>query len=162
MTVYTEQDFQDVKRQKNKRLLLFFIPAVLLAAGVIMSFILRIKLLTMGLTIVLGAYCIFTFELYLAPVIAYGKHIDNALHGRTRSLTGAFKEIDQTSVVRDGVKYFPMLLSVGDMDDPEDDRLYYYDCNLPIPDWQAGEMLTVTAHDKALTAWTRANDAKGA
>ena len=40
------------------------------------------------------------------------------------------------------------MLSVGNMDDPEDDRLFYYDANLPLPDWQHGDMLIVTAHDR--------------
>ena len=42
------------------------------------------------------------------------------------------------------------------MENPEDDRLFYYDANLPRPDWKIGEMLTVTAHDKSLGAWERA------
>ncbi len=155
--MYTQTDYNEIKRQKNKRLILFLVPAALLLAGVVVSFVFRVKFLTMGLTIVLGAYTIFFYELLIAPVAAYQKHIDDALRGRTRSLTGAFKEIEQTSVVRDGVKYYPLLLNVGDMESPEDDRLFYYDCNLPIPDWKAGETLTVTAHDKAMTAWQRAN-----
>ena len=63
--------------------------------------------------------------------------------------------MEEIAVDRDGVKYYPMMLSVGNMDDPEDDRLFYYDANLPRPDWKCGEMLTVTAHDKALGAWAR-------
>ncbi len=154
--MYTSDDYQDIRQQKNKRLILFIVPAVLLLAGVVVSFIFRIKYLTMALTVVLGAYCIFCYELLVAPVAAYEKHIADALHGRTRSLTGAFKEIDSASVVRDGVRYYPLLLNVGDMDSPEDDRLFYYDCNLPLPDWKKGDLLTVTAHDKAMTAWERA------
>ena len=52
--------------------------------------------------------------------------------------------------LRDGVKYYPMMISVGDMENPEDDRLFYFDANLPRPDWKTGEMLTVTAHDKSM------------
>ena len=151
--MYTEADFQEITQQKNKRMLLFFIPAALLLAGVVVSFIFRVKYLTMGLTVLLGAYAIFFWEMSIAPLIAYQRHIDTALRGRTRSLTGAFKEIETTDVVREGVRYFPMLLNVGDMNDPEDDRLFYYDRNLPVPDWKTGDKLTVTAHDKAMTAW---------
>ena len=49
-----------------------------------------------------------------------------------------------------------MTLNGGDMESQEDDRLFYYDANLPRPDWKRGEQITVTAHDKALGAWTRA------
>lgn len=155
--VYTQDDLLSIKRQKTKRMVLVAIPAVLLFAGVIVSFIFRVKYVTMGLSVVLGAYIIFFYELFVAPVAAYQKHIDNALNGRTRSLTGAFKEMESTAVMREGVRYYPLLLNVGDMDSPEDDRLFYYDCNLPLPEWKTGDLLTVTAHDKAMTAWVRAS-----
>ena len=89
-------------------------------------------------------------------MIAYGRHLDEVLHGRVRTLTGAFKEMDEGTVVREGVTYHPMLLSVGDMDSPEDDRLFYFDANLPRPDWQRGEKLTIVSHDKAVGRWERA------
>ena len=48
------------------------------------------------------------------------------------------------------------MINVGVMEDEKDDRLFYYDANLPRPDWQAGETLTITAHDKSVGAWERA------
>lgn len=154
--MYTEQDYQDIRGQIRQRSFALGIPAVLLLAGVIASFVFRVKPLTMGLSVLLGVFCIFGYGMLLYPVIAYGRHLDEVLHGRVRSTTGAFKEMEEQAVMRDGVKYYPMMLSVGDMENPEDDRLFYYDANLPRPDWKVGEMLTVTAHDKALGAWERA------
>ena len=154
--MYTEQDYADICGQLKRRRLGLGVPACLLLAAVIVSFIFRIKWLTMALSVLLGAGCIFCYGLLLSPVIAYRKHLDEVLHGRVRSTTGAFKEMETQIVMRDGVKYYPMMISVGDMEDPEDDRLFYYDANLPRPDWKVGEMLTVTAHDKALGAWARA------
>ena len=154
--MYTEQDYQDIRGQIRQRSFALGIPAVLLLAGVIASFVFRVKPLTMGLSVLLGVFCIFGYGMLLYPVIAYGRHLDEVLHGRVRSTTGAFKEMEEQAVLRDGVKYYPMMLSVGDMENPEDDRLFYYDANLPRPDWKVGEMLTVTAHDKALGAWERA------
>ena len=81
----------------------------------------------MGLTILLGAFMIFSYGLLLYPVIAYGRHLDEVLHGRVRQLTGAFKEMEEGAVVRDGVQHYPMTLNVGDMESQEDDRLFYYD-----------------------------------
>ena len=154
--MYTEQDYQDIRGQIRQRSFALGIPAVLLLAGVIASFVFRVKPLTMGLSVLLGVFCIFGYGMLLYPVIAYGRHLDEVLHGRVRSTTGAFKEMEEQAVMRDGVKYYPMMLNVGDMENPEDDRLFYYDANLPRPDWKVGEMLTVTAHDKALGAWERA------
>lgn len=155
-TVYTEQDYADICAQEKQRKLLLIIPSAVLLAGIIVTFVFRIKWLTVGLSLVLGAGLIFCYGLLISPVTAYRKHLHNVLHGRTRQTTGAFKEMEEVAVDRDGVKYYPMMLSVGNMDDPEDDRLFYYDANLPRPDWKTGDMLTVTAHDKALGAWVKA------
>ena len=154
--MYTEQDYTDIRAQLKKRWLALGIPAAVLLAAVIASFVFRIRWLTMTLSVILGAFCIFSYGMLLSPVIAYSRHLDEVLHGRVRSATGAFKEMEAQPVMRDGVKYYPMMISVGDMENPEDDRLFYYDANLPRPDWKAGEMLTLTAHDKSLGAWKRA------
>ena len=124
--------------------------------AVIVSFVLRIRWLTIVLSVLLGAFCIFSYGMLLSPVIAYRRHLDEVLHGKVRSTTGVFKEMENQPVMRDGVRYYPMMISVGDMENPEDDRLFYYDANLPRPDWKMGETLTVTAHDKSLGAWVRA------
>lgn len=154
--MYTEQDYADIRAQLKRRCIALGIPALIVLAGVIVLSVFRLKILTMALTIVLGAYCIFVYSMLLHPVMAYRRHLDHVLHGRVRTLTGAFKEMEEGTVIRDGVHYYPMIINVGDMESQEDDRLYYYDANLPRPDWKKGEMLTVTSHDKALGAWVRA------
>ena len=154
--MYTEQDLTDIQAQIRKRLLLLSIPTALLLAGIVVSLVFRVQAMTIVLTVVLGCMWIFCYGLLLAPLRAYGRHLDDVLHGITRTTTGAFKEMEEQIVDRDGVKYYPMMLNVGSMEDEADDRLFYYDANLPKPDWKLGETLTVTAHDKALGAWERA------
>ncbi|MBR3739028.1 MAG: hypothetical protein IKN04_01040 [Clostridia bacterium] len=154
--MYTEQDYTDICNQLKRRWLALGIPAVLLFMAVIVSFVLRIRWLTIVLSVLQGAFCIFSYGMLLSPVIAYRRHLDEVLHGKVRSTTGVFKEMENQPVMRDGVRYYPMMISVGDMENPEDDRLFYYDANLPRPDWKMGETLTVTAHDKSLGAWVRA------
>lgn len=131
------------------------VPAALLAAAVIATFIYRIQWATIVGTVLIGFYCVFFYSLLVQPVAAYRRHLDGVLHGRTRTLTGAFKNMEADIAIREGVQYYPMTLSVGKMDDPNDDRLLYYDANLPRPDWQVGDALTVTIHDKAVGDWKR-------
>lgn len=154
--MYTEQDYQAYRKQLKKRSILLGIPAVLMLIGIIISFIVRIQWLTIGLTMLCGCYCIFCHGMLLHPISAYIKHIDHILHGRTHQLTGLFKEMEDTVVVREGVEYRPMLMSVGNLQNPEDERLFYYDAHLEKPDWQVGEKLTLTAHDKYVGKWERA------
>lgn len=153
--MYTEQDFQEICHQAKQRERAILAPAALLLAAIIVSFIFRIKWLTMVLSLVLGFGLIFAYGMFLSPVLAYRRHLDEVLHKRVRTTAGTFKEMEEEAVMRDGVRYYPFMLSVGDPENPEDDRLFYYDANLPRPDWAAGEALTVTAHDKMLGAWER-------
>ena len=66
-----------------------------------------------------------------------------------------FEEMEEKPVWREGVSYYPMTLNVGNMEEPGDDRLFYFDANLTRPDWQPGERIAVTAHDKAVGAWEK-------
>ncbi len=151
--MYTEQDYSAISAQLKKRVLMLSVPAALLLGAVIWSFAVRIKWLTMLLTMLTGAYCVFTHGMLVSPVAAYRRHIANALTGRTRKTTGIFKEMESAPVQREGVQYYPMLLTVGDPNNPEDDRLFYYDANLPRPNWTSGQKLTITSHDKFVAAW---------
>lgn len=160
--MYTEQDYRDLCAQVNRRWAALLAASALLLAGVVISFVFRQKYLTMALTAVLGCLFVFCYGLFLAPVIAYRRHLDEVLHGRVRSTTGVFKEMEEQSVIREGVRYYPLLINVGRMEEPEDDRLFYYDARLPRPDWRVGEWLTVTAHDKTMGAWERLNEEKKA
>jgi len=154
--LYTEQDYAAIRAQRMRRILLTAIPLVILFAGAIYCAILRLQVLTIILTIIAGGLWMFVHGLFIKPVSAYCQHMDQVMHGRVRTLTGAFKQMDDFPALRDGVYYYSMLINVGKMEDEEDDRLLYYDANLPRPDWKQGDMLTVTYHDKALGSWVRA------
>ncbi len=153
--MYSEQDFADISRQLKERLIVLGIPAALMLAGIVTSVVFRVQWLTMLLTAAEGFFCLFAYHMLLWPVIAYRSHLNDVLHGRVHTIKGAFKEMEEEAVLREGVLYYPLMLSVGNMDDPEDDRLLYYDANLPRPDWKQGDPLTVTVHDKAVGAWAR-------
>lgn len=154
--MYTEQDFAAIRAQKMRRMIITIIPVILLSAAAIYCAALRLQALTMILTIIAGGLGMFMYGLFVKPVSAYYQHMDQVMHGRVRTLTGAFKQMDDFPALRDGVYYYSMLINVGKMEDEEDDRLLYYDANLPRPDWKQGDMLTVTYHDKALGSWVRA------
>lgn len=154
--MYTEQDYADICAQRKKRIILCTIPLVLLFAVLIYSLIIRLEALTVAATILMGLIWLFVHGLFIKPVSAYRRHMDQVMHGRVHTLTAAFKEMDDLPVLREGVRYFGMLMNVGRMDNEEDDRLFYYDANLPRPDWKQGEMITITYHDKALGKWERA------
>ena len=156
--MYTEKDYQANRLQLKHRLTMLGIPALLLLICIIWSFIVRIKWVTILATMVLSVSALFAYGMLLFPIIAYGRHLNDILHGRTHLMTGAFKTLGQDKVLREGVEFYPVILNVGRMDNEEDDRLLYIDANLPRPEWNTGDMLTLTIHDKNIGKWEKAEN----
>ena len=149
--MYTEEDFARIAKLKKRRMLCLWIPFSVLAALIIFLAVIRVpEAYVTTLTILTGAAAIFVHGLFISPVIAYYRHLDSVMHGRTCTVSGAFKEMGADSVDKDGVAFYPMMISVGNMADEEDDRLLYYDASLPRPDFEKGRMMTFTVHDKAI------------
>lgn len=154
--MYDLTDYAENKRQLRTRLFALGAPAAALLAATIVSFCLRWpQAVTMALCILLFSLCVFGHGMLLRPILAYGKHLRHALDGRTRTTCGAYMGMEQSAVSREGVMVFPMTLNVGEKDKDEDDRLFYFDANLPRPVWAQGERLRVTSYDKMVTAWER-------
>ena len=157
MPVYRQEDYADISAQLKKRWIAVATPAALLLVCVGISFGLRWpQTVTALLTIAAIFLFIFCFAMFISPVIAYRRHIDHALHGKTHDTEGVFVEMEPDAVVREGLRLYPMTINVGAGIRDDGDRLFYFDANLPLPAWQIGESITVTAHDKAIGAWNRA------
>ena len=155
--LYTEEDYQTIVSQLKRRRLCLYIPFVLVCAGIIALAVVRVdEKIVMALTILAVGAFIFCGSLLVRPVACYKKHLDNVMHGRTHIVCGAFKSMDEDPTNRDGVTYRAVIVNVGRMSEEKDDRLLYYDALLPIPPWKEGDMLKITAHDKAIGAWERA------
>ena len=155
--MYQQNDYDENRGQLRARSLAIGLPMAALLALAVVAFLLRWPQgVTMVLCFLVCAVGIFGYTMLISPVRAYGQHIAHALTGRTRQTSGVFVSMDADSVTRENVEFYPVTLNVGEQGHEEDDRLFYYDANLPRPDWKRGEQITVTAHDKALGAWTRA------
>lgn len=153
--MYSEKDLTSIGEQFRKRLLLWLLPLLLLVAALVYSLVIRQEVLTIAVFVLMCWLVIFAWGLSLAPVRAYQRYIRDLLHGRQREMSGVFKGFDQDSVLRDKVRYQPLMLNVGDLAEPNDDRLLYWDSNLPLPDWREGERLWVSSFDKGITDWRR-------
>jgi len=163
--VYLARDRTENNNQLRRRLLWWGIGLIALLVLIISSFIrdlgirdqaLRREWLTSLLSVVTGTFAIFTFGMFISPVLAYRKHLNNVMDGRKREIRGSFKGIEESQVVRDGVWFYPVTISAGDPLDEADDRLLYYDANKPLPGWHVGQILSISAHDKAIASYTAA------
>lgn len=155
--MYTEKSYQDNRAQLRDRLIAFCIPALLLFVLMIVSFALRwAEAVTVILSIAAFSLAIFCYAMFISPVRAYGKHIDHALNGRTRQLTGIFLHMEEETVTRDGVAFYPFMISVGDKNEEVNHRLFYMDANLPRPDWKEDDEIIITSYDNRVTKWEKA------
>lgn len=155
--MYRQQDYADVCAQLKKRRLCVYSVSALIFAAAILSFALRwLQTVTAIIAIISLFVLIFCQSLVISPVSAYRKHLDHALHGKTHDTQGTFVSMEEEAVQREGLSLYPMTINVGAGIRDDGDRLFYYDANLPRPDWQAGETLLLTSYDNRVTAWTRA------
>ncbi len=153
--MYSSQNVTDITSQLRKRTFLLAIPLVLLLAGVVASILHRVQWLTILLFILCCFVLIFCWGLFLSPLHQYRKFLQSAIHGQNRTMEGYFKRFVDEKSERDGVYFIPLFINISNSDEEEDDRLFYFDANLPLPDWKVGEKLSITSQDKAVISWQR-------
>ena len=158
--MYTQQHLDDINHQLKRRMMRLLLPQLVLLAGLVYSLVIRSRWLTTGLFILMGALALFYWGLVLSPLRAYRKYLCDLLGGRQREYAGQFRGFDGHEVIRDNVRFMPFMLNVGNAEDLKDDRLLYWDTNLPLPDWREGEHLWVNTFDKAVTGWRQQDAAQ--
>ena len=154
--MYHESDYETIKAQIKRRSLLMLsvcflllIPAVI---GIIAHFNRNESLtwMTYLFLLMMGVFILFADGLFVSPLRAYKRHLNNVLHGLTATLHGRFKTLDKTVCIRDNVAFYPLIINVGDMHNEEDDRLFYFDILKPFPPLSEGEAVVVISHDKGV------------
>lgn len=157
--MYTQDDYNVVCRMLKKRWWLTALPAALLLIAAVAVFVYGqlnrndvLWKLTVLLTVIGGGYFLFLYGVYVRPVRIYRKHLTYMLNGRMRVTTGVFKSFSEDVSDREGLDCYAMLINVGGKDDPEDDRLFYYDVHKPAPEMPLGTMITVHSNDKMVSA----------
>ena len=161
--MYSEKDWQEINKLLKKRWLVTLIPAGLILAAAITIFVYgqlnrsaHLWKLTSFLVLLGGGYLLLAYGVYLRPALIYRTNLRYLLAGRKRSTTGYLKEISEDVFDRDGMEVYSMLINVGEKNDPEDDRLFYYDIYKPSPEMPVGTRVTVTSNDRLVASIERA------
>ena len=157
--MYTQEDWKDINTMLRKRWLITAVPAVLVLAAAIWVFVYgrmqrsdSIWRITSLLTLLGGGYFLFFYGVYVRPAALYRKHLTYMLQGRKRTTTGVYKFFSEDIYDRDGLECHSMLINIGEKNDPEDDRLFYYDAYKPAPAFEIGEKITVISNDKMVSS----------
>jgi hypothetical protein len=132
--------------------------ALLVLAGVIAALIWRdathmhnpnetpSQLLAIGITLLGGGLLIFLWGMKLTPLLKYRKYLRESTAGLNRQVEGTVSHLQEDTTSREGLSFYALLVNVGDPNNPEDDRLLYWDGQLPRPDLQAGQPVRILAH----------------
>lgn len=155
--MYQPNEYLSNRAQLKKRIQLLAIPSAIFLSGIIYTLCVSIgsktvhlEWITTLLTIVLGVLILFMDAMTLAPIRAYGRHLNGVMNGRVREMEGYFKSIEQDTCLREGVTYHAMIISQEDMNNEEDDRLFYFDALKQFPSILPGDRVRVTFHDRAI------------
>ena len=157
--MYDNNDFIAAQQAAKKAKLLMLLPAILLFGVTIWSFVVRIKWLTILLSSLTGCWIIFVHQMLYVPKKAYREHVRSALHVSRKECDGHYLRMENTPVERNNVMFYAFYLNVGEKQDPEDDRLFYFDAHKPLPDWHTGDMLHIVSYDKFVSAYKKLSGA---
>lgn len=153
--MYTQDDLTNVNRMLKKRWCLAAIPSALVLIGAVILFVVgqlqrseQLWKLTSALTLLGGGYFLFFYGVSVRPALIYRKHLRYMLTGRKRTTTGIFKSFSEDVSDREGLECHAMMINIGEKDDPEDDRLFYYDVYKERPSMPLGTRITVESNDK--------------
>lgn len=104
------------------------------------------QILTIGVTLVWGALVLFFWGMKLTPLLCYRKYLRDIHRGLSRTVEGVLVRVDDDLTYRDGINCYAFILNVGNLDDPEDERLLYWDARLLKPSVPVGASVRVRAH----------------
>lgn len=147
--MYSEAEWQGLKKQQSRRWTALGVLAAVLLAGSLFFFLRRQEVLTILLTVLTGAVLIFGYELLIHPIRSEAALMDQLLHGTTHQVEGIYLgRTDDISLV-DGVRVFSLTLQEDRPEEKEPiERLFYFDLEKEFPKLEAGTPVRVTYHDR--------------
>ncbi len=149
----------DANRARIRRVLIVFLFMTAVAAAlVIFSLIWRdathmhnpneqaSQMLTIGVTLLWGALILFFWGMKLSPLLCYRKYLREIHRGLSRTVEGVLTRVDEGLTFRDGINFIAVIVNVGNLEEPEDDRLLYWDARLRFPALSPGRAVRAQAH----------------
>lgn len=113
------------------------------------------QIAVMAITLVFGALLIFLWGMKMTPLMSYRRYLKDIFSGLTRDVQGIVVRIDEDTTFRDGVSFHAVIVNIGDVAEPEDERLLYWDSQLPRPDISPGEDVFFLAHGNDIIGYEK-------
>ena len=157
--MYTNEELIAVAKAKKTRTLIAVIPTLAIFLLSIAIFVYgqinrseKLWMVTVALTVLSLGTLLFLYGTWVKPARLYERHIRYMLHGKQITTTGYVKEISNEISIQESLPFYPLLLNVGEVNDPEDDRLFYYDAQKEAPPCAVGDKVTVTSNDRKISS----------
>ncbi|GHU76789.1 hypothetical protein AGMMS49992_23090 [Clostridia bacterium] len=155
--VYTAADERSLSAQLRRSWIAAGVFAAVTVGALIPTIALRIQWATMLVTVVLGGLGIFLWGMKITPPLAYLKHLREIHSGLSRTVEGRLVQVeDGQPTFREGIDCYAFVINVGTdplrPDDPQDERLLYWDAQKPMPQWSVGDRVAITAHGNDVIA----------
>lgn len=156
--LHGEAQSQENNRRIVRAIRVLAIATALAAIGVVCSLIFRdathmhnpneraSQLITIGITLLWGCFCIFFWGMKLTPLLRYRHYLADMASGLSRVEEGVVVRFEEQTSFRDGLGYRAMLINIGNLKEPEDERLLYWDPRLGIPSIAEGARVRLLAH----------------
>jgi len=151
--LYTDQDLFQNATQMRRVLVGAGLLSLPFLTALISSLIIRTEWFTILITVGWGALLLFIWDIKIAPVRAYRRHLRGLISGLRRSAEGTVISLSEEGSFKDGVFFDTLILNVDPKLDPEGERLFYVDRCKPRLSVSPGDFLRVVANGNYLTAW---------
>ena len=154
--MYTEEHLESLGKQLRGRTLLWLVPEAVLLLAVVLSWRLRSEWVTGALTSALFAVVLFSMTASILPVRRYRDFVRQALHGKTTRDEAAFLSVGEEAEEHEGIRVYPVLMRADVVKQELSERRFFWDANLPLPDWRPGERLALRSWERIIVWWDEA------
>ncbi len=153
--LYSQNDIILNKKTKNKKLTVLLLITIILLSAIIVSFIVRQKTITIGLTIILGFFLTTYIGLIYIPVKRYERQLYEILNGRKRETSGFIKSIDDELLVREGIDCYQIIVKIGEDKSGDEDIILYLDGKKYFENINVGDPVKFLAFDRFIYSYEK-------
>jgi len=152
-------DMRNQNDAKIKRILTVFGIGTLLALALIVAALLwrdathmnnpnetPSQVIVIAVTLVWGAALIFFWSMKMSPLLSYRRYLKETRQGLSRTVEGIVTRFETDTTFRGGISFYAMVINTGEKNDPEDERLLYWDVRLDRPAASPGTRARIRAH----------------
>ncbi len=147
--MYTDADLARAEQAKTRRLTLAFSVLFVAVAVLVVGLVLRMQPLATFGTAVFACLFYAVLELLAMPHVRYAKFLRDMREGLSRETDAEFMSMSEAPRMNNGVMFYDFCVRVGP--EAEDERLFYFDADKPLPKYKEGERLHITSYGNFIT-----------